>query len=516
MATFLKFRAVYASSRFQNIATMSTTPTHRAGFFADPHALLRGGVGGGMSSAHSIIMKDFDGEHVQVRSLANGGSHAKQLNGAIDTLPTTFQVVVSVVLGVILVSQLLLTTSLFLQRKKRVFQFAQTSALFVFLVAAATGTAGCYLFVYVSNTGCLLRGPFIFTAISVMASTVAARAWRISSLMTNPLMTMGGSNTENSLDGHSSRIELMRTALLRALSILAGCECTLRPLLIANLNRSSTGSSTCNGPGRMKSNKLRLQVSSGKMMLVIAILAAPQLMWQIVTIAVPGMRPSLEIVELDIVPSLSREECISPAPGAWPFWVGVILAAFPLGCAYLLNSRPKRELDQLPDTVDELSQLQSSLRTAVQILLVGAPTYYMAIALNVKAYACISMVLGLVLPLCHQIVYLKVKSMDIATTTKRGNTATSGSGMDRDSKSPGAYASKMVDMYERIGQDEMCVAVVDETLMSFSKNKSSALGIGLSKAKEEVGAGFTKKIWKISARKSSASLSSCSTRRAKR
>ena len=326
-----------------------------------------------MSSAHSIIMKDFDGEHVQVRSLANGGSHAKQLNGAIDTLPTTFQVVVSVVLGVILVSQLLLTTSLFLQRKKRVFQFAQTSALFVFLVAAATGTAGCYLFVYVSNTGCLLRGPVIFTAISVMASTVAARAWRISSLMTNPLMTMGGSNTENSLDGHSSRIELMRTALLRALSILAGCECTLRPLLIANLNRSSTGSSTCNGPGRMKSNKLRLQVSSGKMMLVIAILAAPQLMWQIVTIAVPGMRPSLELVELDIVPSLSREECISPAPGAWPFWVGVILAAFPLGCAYLLNSRPKRELDQLPDTVDELSQLQSSLRTAVQILLVGDP-----------------------------------------------------------------------------------------------------------------------------------------------
>ena len=238
---------------------MSTMPTHRAGFFADPHALLRGGAGGGtllMSSAHSINMKDFDGEHVQVRSLTNGGSHAKKVNGAIDTLPTAFQVVVSVVLGVILVSQLLLTTSLFFQRKKRVFQFAQTSALFVFLFAAATSTAGCYLFVYVSNTGCLLRGPVIFTAISVMASTVAARAWRISSLMTNPLMTMGGGNTENnSLDGHSSRIELMRTALLRALSILAGCECTLRPLLIANLRRSSNGSSV--GHGRMKSNKLR-------------------------------------------------------------------------------------------------------------------------------------------------------------------------------------------------------------------------------------------------------------------
>jgi len=57
-----------------------------------------------------------------------------------------------------------------------------------------------------------------------------------------------------------------------------------------------------------------------------------------------------------------------------------------------------------------------------------------------------------------------------------------------------AHATRMVEMYERIGQNEKCLAVIEETLSSFIniKHKRNSLSIGPSKDKEEVGAGFTK------------------------
>ena len=50
----------------------------------------------------------------------------------------------------------------------------------------------CFLYVYISNIGCLIREPLMFISVSCCGSIIAARAWRISTLMSNPLMRSNG------------------------------------------------------------------------------------------------------------------------------------------------------------------------------------------------------------------------------------------------------------------------------------------------------------------------------------
>jgi hypothetical protein len=87
-------------------------------------------------------------------------------------MPLAFQICISAVLGIIILAQLFLTTSLVLQREKHVFEFAQPHALCVFLASSVVATTGCYLFIYISNIGCAIRDPIIFLSISIMGATV--------------------------------------------------------------------------------------------------------------------------------------------------------------------------------------------------------------------------------------------------------------------------------------------------------------------------------------------------------
>jgi hypothetical protein len=385
-------------------------------------------------------------------------------------MPLTFQICISVVLGIIILAQLFLTTSLVLQREKRVFEFAQPQALCVFLASSVVATAGCYLFIYISNFGCVIRDPIIFLSISIMGATVTGRAWRISSLMNNPLMKMGRNEENNSA---SSCIEKARLALLQALTVLSRCKCD------------------CVGNRNAPNSPFRIQISVGKMMIVTAILTTPQLIWQILVLSIPYTRPKQELILVEMFEyEMRRRECASQAQGAWPFWISVLFAALPLCCAYLLNMRPRRELDQLPSAVDERLQLQSSFRVFVQSLFMAVPVFYMAVTPHVKAYSGIVLILSLTLPLCYHIVYLKLRYMEGAPNKLR---LISSINTDSDTdKTSVAHATRMVEMYERIGQNEKCISVIDETLSSFIKNKGNALGIGHSKDKEKGWAGFTK------------------------
>jgi hypothetical protein len=56
------------------------------------------------------------------------------------------------------------------------------------------------------------------------------------------------------------------------------------------------------------------------MMIVTAILTTPQLIWQILVLPIPYMRPKQELVLVDMFEyEMRRRECVSQALGAWPF-----------------------------------------------------------------------------------------------------------------------------------------------------------------------------------------------------
>jgi hypothetical protein len=71
--------------------------------------------------------------HVVVSTIDHRSLTAPEEDDEVLIMPLTFQICISVVLGIIILAQLFLTTSLVLQREKRVFEFAQPQALFVFL-----------------------------------------------------------------------------------------------------------------------------------------------------------------------------------------------------------------------------------------------------------------------------------------------------------------------------------------------------------------------------------------------
>jgi len=115
-------------------------------------------------------------------------------------------------------------------------------------------------------------------------------------------MKMGRQNSsDEEKNSASSRIDMARLALLQALTGLSGCKCD------------------CFGQ-RNAPRSFRIQVSVGKMMIVTAILTTPQLIWQILVLSIPYMRPKQELVLVDMFEyEMRRRECVSQALGAWPF-----------------------------------------------------------------------------------------------------------------------------------------------------------------------------------------------------
>lgn len=409
------------------------------------------------------------------------GNHARGVvvepEESIDTatllsMPISFQVCVSVFLGVVIILQLYLTISLIRKRNKRVLEFAQPQALCIFLVSAVVATSGCFLFIYISDIGCAMRDPVIFTAISTMGATCASRTWRISSLMNNPLLSIGDNMYEEGEGIFVPRVEAARQKLLRTLTFLSGFECNGCTLKNTQINNQ---------------RNFRLKVSSGKMMLVTAILVAPQLVWQVLTISILNMRSKGHFTNVSniygVETGAERYECVSPTRGSWPFWIALFFAFIPFGGAYLLNIQPQRELNKLPYKINERSELLSSFITFIQILAVAGPTFGMAVAPHVKAYTGIVIVLGLTLPLCYHIGHAKLIDLE------RSDISNASPAIEKTDSS--FVSTRLVVMYERIGLDEKCVEAIDEKLSTFMKGKRGNLGIGASRQKEEIGAGFT-------------------------
>ena len=140
------------------------------------------------------------------------------------TKPHSFQITISILLGILIILQLILLATYIHQRSKRVLEFAQPIVTCIFITASIIISSTCYLYIYTTNIGCLIREPIIFIAISLMGSTIAGRAWRISTLMNNPLITRRSSM----LDKDIPYIERLRQFVLEKLTLVFRVEYVVR------------------------------------------------------------------------------------------------------------------------------------------------------------------------------------------------------------------------------------------------------------------------------------------------
>ena len=409
--------------------------------------------------------------------------------------PLSFQITMSIILGMIILIQFVLLATFIYHRTKRVLEFAQPIVICIFIACGIIITSACYLFIYTtSNIGCAIREPLIFICLCLMGATIAGRAWRISTLMNNPLTNIGKKGSSD-----VPRIERARQFMLHILTKLSGWT------LLCCSNR---GTKVKGGGGRPS---FRVTITFAQMMRTILLLILPQVLLQIVILAVPSLRSVPSIVYHDYYGvTVGQATCqsstaVSGGGSSWQLYVSIIFALLPYCLAYLLNVRPKTELEQLPDIIDERKSLRLSFAIFTRVLVIAAPVIGLTLyAPAARAYATISSVLGLPLALCYHIAYVKLESSTMTSKKQQRFSVSSFDGSNGD-KSSAAVAVKMAEMYAKIGRTEETIQLVEETLSAFRKGSSGGVGhslvdgvsgvisnLGQSDGRNEVASGFTK------------------------
>lgn len=409
-------------------------------------------------------------------------------NVIILSQPFSFQVAMSVVLGLIAAGQIALFMAFYLNQSKRVLEFAQPLYVCMFIASGLVTTCACYLYLYISNVGCIIREPLIFVSLSLVGSIIAARAWRISTLMSNPLINAGRGDSDG--DG-PARVERIRKFAMRAISALSGCDFSALPIR----------------GGHSGGRPLRVQINSMQMLRAILLLSSPQIILQVVAMGVPSLRytktlssPSTITYSETFTETFSQYQCQSSTSASWAVYIfSILLVILPFHCAYLLNIRPQHEMEKLPQIIDERLQIKISSLAIIRFVATNAPivglTYYY-VCPAIRAYAAIATVIGVPLYVNYYVAYVKLGALKSKKIPQVRGTSTysSNDGDDIKGRGSAAYAVKMAEMYAKIGRTEETLELIDETLDVWKTTENTGvLALGEQRRQREtVGAGFTK------------------------
>ncbi len=409
-------------------------------------------------------------------------------NVIILSQPFSFQVAMSVVLGLIAAGQIALFMAFYLNQSKRVLEFAQPLYVCMFIASGLVTTCACYLYLYISNVGCIIREPLIFVSLSLVGSIIAARAWRISTLMSNPLINAGRGDSDG--DG-PALVERIRKFAMRAISALSGCDFSALPIR----------------GGHSGGRPLRVQINSMQMLRAILLLSSPQIILQVVAMGVPSLRytktlssPSTITYSETFTGTFSQYQCQSSTSASWAVYIfSILLVILPFHCAYLLNIRPQHEMEKLPQIIDERLQIKISSLAIIRFVATNAPivglTYYY-VCPAIRAYAAIATVIGVPLYVNYYVAYVKLGALKSKKIPQVRGTSTysSNDGDDIKGRGSAAYAVKMAEMYAKIGRTEETLELIDETLDVWKTTENTGvLALGEQRRQREtVGAGFTK------------------------
>jgi len=450
--------------------------------------------------------------------------------------PLPFQIIMSIILSLIAISQIILFITFYYNQSKRVLEFAQPIYVCYFIFSTIITTSMCFLYVYISNIGCLIREPIMFMSLSCCGSIIAARAWRISTLMSNPLMgggnrgsavssttrssgegggTNNDSNNNLGLSKRSERIAKLRTTIMISISALSGCDYSAIHL------RKRMGTN--------QGQPLRVKIDWKQMFKAILILCSPQLVLQIIVLCVPvlryGMVFSTSSIDYGAYYSSNSEgsvtdyvstntqigqyTCQSSTSASYAiYFLSILFVLLPFGCAYILNIRPRSEMEKLPQIIDERLKLKLTFMAVLRLLVTNLPivgmTYYYN-APSIRAYSSIIVVLAL--PICsnYYIGYVKLGALKSKNGSRSvlgmsgvyGEGGGGGYGGDSNSvtgRGSAAYAVKMAEMYSKIGRTEETLELIDETLEVWKtpEKQGGVLALGDQRRyKEYIGAGFT-------------------------
>ena len=409
--------------------------------------------------------------------------------------PLSFQIPMSALLCIMAIGQIALLITFYLNRSKRVLEFAQPLYVCMFIASGLITTCACCLYIYITNVGCIIREPIIFSSLSLMGAIIAARAWRISSLMSNPFTNSNTSRGENDeTSSASALVERSRKIVMKTISALSGCDYSTFNVLIR-------GSQAGGRP-------VRVQINNIQMLRAISLLCVPQIFLQVVVIGFPMLRytkvlstaPTSNFYPGELaVGKISQYQCESSSSASWAIYiVSVLLVIFPFQCAYLLNLRPKSEMEKLPQIIDESKQIKLMFMSIIRLVFTNAPiigmTYFYECP-AIRSYTAIVVVIGVPLSASYYVAYIKLGALKSNKMPQFGGISFEVGGESNiTGRGSAVYAVKMAEMYSKIGRTEETLELIDETLDVWKEgDKSGRLALGEQRRQREiVGAGFTK------------------------
>lgn len=175
-------------------------------------------------------------------------------------------------------SQLKVSIDLYKHRNDLLLQLFQPHSLSLFVAASAVATIASLLLAFPEyDATCALRQPIILTSVTFMGNLLIGRAWRIGSILSSTA-TFAASGDD---------IDAVGMARLRVMNVLSK---------VSQLGRY-VGS--C-GKTKLRVNTgIRRAITFADSIFVALVLLLPQLVLQIVSLSVPGVRAvSVEILEV--------------------------------------------------------------------------------------------------------------------------------------------------------------------------------------------------------------------------
>ena len=347
------------------------------------------------------------------------------------TLSLGLRIFHSTVLALLITLVLWLTFSIVKHRKVPAMQLSQPSVLAFFTMSSAVAIGGCYLLIPWSDWTCTFRQPVILTALSLSGSVLAGRVWRISTIM-SPVLSLGGassfggggggrmgslhaSDSETSLgDGASEemsrtrrrrrrkmqkRIVEMKRRTMEVLSLISNWKRLLRCL---HLRRGSYYRQ--NARRRNSAMSIRRKVPVDRLLFLVFVLMIPQIVLQILNVALPVMRET-RAIHFDDEIMVAYHKCQRPS-GLASFIVGVVLALCPYFLTFLLSF----DSDGLPDVFDELQAFVRACHIFLIVTVGSVPAAALARTPDTQLYATTFLVVGgTVMPPIRFIVINKLK-----------------------------------------------------------------------------------------------------------
>eukprot|EP00529_Nitzschia_sp_RCC80_P008654 CAMPEP_0113477568 /NCGR_PEP_ID=MMETSP0014_2-20120614/20275_1 /TAXON_ID=2857 /ORGANISM="Nitzschia sp." /LENGTH=1168 /DNA_ID=CAMNT_0000370667 /DNA_START=246 /DNA_END=3755 /DNA_ORIENTATION=- /assembly_acc=CAM_ASM_000159 len=460
------------------MSTSEAEPSHEGGEEENGHSNSNSTHGG---DGHSYFDTTMDVVHV---------GNSRQ-----------FQIVFGTFLGLIFVVRSCVCWLLIKYRKHGNLRLTQPTVLTVLVMCGSISIMSCFFLIHnhttqrfqIDNILCLLRDPFILAPLTIAGNILLSRVWRISLLLspiwdvgTNGGAGRGGMTSLHDADGQSQPFgERAKRFILYYLTRIADVYGWV--VVLCSKGRNARRSN--------HNKKWKKTVPLEQLFLLTFLLTLPQLVLQIVNLAVPAFQE--ELVPLyneygDVFVEV-RHLCKADV-GHWPTFVGVALTIIP----YILTAIVSwYSVDDLPDVFNEAVAYTQSIKVIALVAAICIPPLCFDSQDNspdTSVYLVSMLVFAAAMPPCWFLVYPRLKQvmMDPDVEVRSNHivkhllrkktqkpTVISKSNREDHSKST-KLALTIGKMYEEMGMAQKSIDLFDEAIAVWQSdpNRSNKEKIG--------------------------------------